>query len=146
MILNEISLSTINWIIGQASGDSDKLNTFFNSLKGEREYQHINAGYTKIIIRNISEHINHIVVDFKNNKIASLYFQGNISVTPDELLQKFGQYREFFSVRDDLYFYFFNENRRLGNCQISFYEPSGTRIPIKENSNRLLNISILCCD
>jgi len=56
------------------------------------------------------------------------------------------QYREFFSVRVELYFYFFNEDRRLGNCQNSFYEPSGARMPIKGNSNRLPNISILCFD
>jgi hypothetical protein len=63
-----------------------------------------------------------------------------IEITAKDLYFLFGNYREAYSFKDDLYFYFFNENNKLGNFRLSFFDPSHNQVDIINNEFGLSNL------
>lgn len=142
MILDEISIVTIELIVDEIRSNNFDCNSLLGSFKKGIEYHNLNDEYTKIVVRDMSKTINVTVMDCKNDKIQSISFYGSISITPIALLEKYKQYREAYSARDDLYFYFFNEDKLIGDYRISFFDSPNNRISVNNNPTNLSNLTI----
>ncbi|ULQ55429.1 hypothetical protein KJS94_12330 [Flavihumibacter rivuli] len=142
MRLTEINMTSIEFIIAKVQKCGYECNSVLNSFQGIIEDQTISDTYNKIIVRDVSDSINTIVFDCRENKIEAISFIGNIKISPKELFEKFKQYREAYSIRDDLYFYFFNENRQFGPVKISFFEPTHKQLQGSSETKYLANLTL----
>ena len=142
MAFHKISIADINILSNIIERNNFDCNCLHEILPGQIEIQKINHDNSKIIIKNISEDISVAVVDCTNNKIKNILFNGVIDINPQELVLVFGTFREGYSIYDDLYFYFFNEDRKNGNYVISFFDPFHNSINIQDSEESLSNIAL----
>lgn len=142
MAITQIHIADIKSISDQVEQNGRDCNDFLNIVKGEVEFQKVNENYNKIIIRNASSSIRTIIIDCKENKIEAVSFNGTIQISPKDLFEMYKHYRQGHSVRDDLYFYFFNEDKKLGDCRVSFFEPSNNQINVMEDVKSLSNLTL----
>jgi hypothetical protein len=83
-----------------------------------------------------------VIVDCKQHKIKAISFNGFIAIHPNELWEVFKNYRKGYSLRDDLNFYFFNEDKKNGNYTLSFFLPSLKEFNIQESDEHLSNLTL----
>ena len=118
------------------------LHRFLNVVHGDVSTQKINEEQLTTIVSNVSDTIATIVVGSVNSKIKSIVFYGLIPITPKDVFQSFGKFREAYSFRDDLYFYFFNEANEQGSFRLSFFEPSHNKVDVPADETGLSNLFI----
>lgn len=106
------------------------------------ENQPVNDYYNKIIVRNVSDSIQTVIIDCKKNKIETVSFHGLIKICSKDLFEVYNNFREGYSMRDDLYFYFFNEDKKFGGYKLSFFEPSHKEVNIHESEKSLSNLTL----
>jgi hypothetical protein len=111
-------------------------------ISGEIKYQKVNDGYYKIIIEKVSDNIKTVVIDCDSNKIRSIAFYGSLNIQAKEIINLFKYYREHYSIRDDLYFYFFNEEKKSKDYFLSFFVSSFERNKIQVSDERLSNVTL----
>jgi hypothetical protein len=122
MTIDQIFAADIELIANMIEKNNNDCHSILSSVNGEVERQHIDVGYDKVIVRNVSDKITMAVIDCKEQKIKSITFYGKIEISRKELLEMFPTYRKAMSFRDNLYFYFFNEEKRERNYIVSFSE------------------------
>ena len=141
-MIEDLFINDIKIIAERIEGNKFNCDCIYEILTGEIQIQQINDEYKKIIIRNISRNINMVVVDCIRNEVKSLSLNGNLNINPTELYQMFSNFREVFSVHDNLFFYFFNEDKKNGKCIVSFFEPSHKKINVVETVKNISNVTL----
>jgi ABC-type xylose transport system substrate-binding protein len=142
MKIVQIFINDIKVIADWIENNKYDCNGVLSLLNGEIENQRVSDGYNKIIIRKVSGSILAAIVDCKDNEIKAISFNGSIDINPKELFMMFENYREGYSIQDDLYFYFFNEDKQKGNYEISFFEPSHKQVNIYESEENISNLTL----
>ncbi len=142
MTITQLNITYIKFIVNEIERRNCDCNALLSMIKGEIENQPVNDSYNKIIIRNVSDSILTVIVDCKKNKIETVSFHGLINISPKELFKIYKHCREGYSMRDDLYFYFFNEDKELGDYRLSFFNPIHNQVNIQENGESLSNLTL----
>lgn len=142
MQIDQIFVNTIKAIAQEVESHDYNCDSILANMKGEVQTQKINNTLDKIIVRNVSDSITTIIIDCKAGKITAITFNGSIAINAKELFEMFKDYRERYSVRDDLYFYFLNESKENGSYTLSFFEPSHKHINAHESDEALTNITL----
>ena len=142
MTISQIHITDIKSIVNEIERSNCDCNALLSVVKGEIEDQPVNDNYNKIIVRNVSDSILTVIIDCKKNKIEAVSFHGLIKISSKELFEMYKHYREGYSMRDDLYFYFFNEDKKFGDYRLSFYEPSHNQVNIHESEESLSNLTL----
>ena len=141
-MISQISITSIDEIVHEIQRINYSCNELPHLINGELKTQKINQMYKKIIIEKVSDNIKTIVVDCNSNKIKSIAFYGVLNIQPKDIFSFYKHYRQHYSVRDDLYFYFFNEERALGNYFLSFFTRSPEENGIKYSHEPLSNLML----
>lgn len=115
-------------------------NEILRLFSGTIEYQKVDDNYYKSIIRDIPNSTLTVIVDCKNKRVISISFNGSLNITGNDIFKLFGNYRESYSIRDDLYFYFFHEDKKNFNYKISFFEPSHKPMNIQKSDELISNL------
>lgn len=142
MTITGIYITDLKSIIKEIEDSYRDCNALLNVFKGEIENQQVNEYYNKIIVRNVSDSILTVIIDCKKNIIESVSFHGSIKISAKELIGMYRKFREGYSMRDDLYFYFFNEDKGFGDYKLSFYEPLHSQVNINESEESLSNLTL----
>ena len=142
MRITQIYVHDIKAIADQIEAGDYNSEILLSNINGKTEIQKVEDAYDKFIIRNVSASILAIIIDCKKGKIKAISFNGFLGIKPKELFTMFGDYREGYSAKDDLYFYFFNENKKVGNFIVSLFEPSHKQINIHESNQALSNLTL----
>jgi hypothetical protein len=140
MGISQIFINDIKVITNNIENCDYDCGYVLSMMNGKIESQKVSDNYDKIIIREISSSILTVIIDCKEKKIRSISFNGYIDINPKELFLMYADYREGYSIRDNMYFYFFNEDRKKGNYTISFFEPSHKQVDIHKSDENLSNI------
>ena len=140
MEIRQVFIEHINTITDKIKNSDCR--SVLDILNGEVEKQKINDNYYKIILREVSDYIKVIIIDCKANSVQAISFNGTINISPKQLFEMFKNYREGYSIRDDLYFYFFNEDKKNGDYTLSFFDPLHKQVDIIENNEYLSNLTI----
>lgn len=134
-MINDINkdnlLEVINVVVNN-SNHIDKLLLFFEG--------NIEKYKNRVVIKNISDNLNTIIIDLKNDNIDSIGFNGNHNLSFSDFVNKFGSFRKVYVPYDDAYHYFFNEVNKREKYVI------GTVLSIDistSNDSKLKNIFIL---
>jgi len=141
-MVTQITIDSIVVIGQQILNSGQKCSSIDHLIKGERKDQKINDDYNKIIFYNVSSDIKTVVIDCMHDTIESITVYGTLNVTPRQLYLKYNNFRETYSVHDDLYFYFFNYDKNDAKYSISFFEPNHRKINVEQDNERLYNIQI----
>jgi hypothetical protein len=136
------NLSEVQDIIRFVQDHSFDLNIFLAKVNGEVSTQKIDEEHLTTIIRKVSNTISTIIIGSVDSKIKTIAFYGSIQITPKDIFHLFGKFREAYSFKDDLYFYFFNETKEQGNFKLSFFEPSHHKLDIANNESGLDNLFV----
>jgi hypothetical protein len=112
------------------------------ALQGDILKQVINKNDYSIIIRNISESLSAVVIGCNDDKISVVTFYGTIYITPEQVFNIYKTYKETYSYRDDLHFYFFNDNKGIENHKLSFFDPTHKKLIVEDNRDNLSNLTI----
>ena len=139
-MVTQVTIDSIAMIGQEILTAKRKFNKIAYLVEVQRRDQKVNDNYIKIIFGNVSAEISTVVIDCVQNRVASLAFYGTLSVTPVQLSMKYGHCREAYSVHDDLYFYYFNSEKKLIEYSISFFEPNHQKINVERNNESLSNI------
>lgn len=77
----------------------------------EREFgeKYLDNGYGSIFYLPKNTIFKKIIVQLQDNIINGFSFIGNFDISFNDIKNKYGEYREEYSFRDNLYFYFFKE-------------------------------------
>lgn len=142
MTITQIHITDIKSIVNEIERSNCDCNALLSMVKGEIENQQVNDYYNKIIVRNVSDSILTIIIDCNKNKIEAVGFHGLIKISSKELFEMYKYYREGYSMRDDLYFYFFNEDKKFGDYRLSFFEPSHGQVNIHKSEESLSNLTL----
>lgn len=130
-INNDNLLEVINVIVDN-SNHIDKLLFLFEG--------NIEKYKNRVLIKNISDNLNTVIIDLKNDNIDSIVFNGNHNLSFSDLVIKFGNFREIYVPYDDAYHYFFNE----GNKGEKYVIVTVSSIDISSSKDyELKNISIM---
>src|SRR4051812_45899538 len=111
MILTTINIDIVKDVAHFVENNYYDCNTLLNAIKGKVTNQRISDNANSIIIEGVSDKIATIVIGCNDNMITYITFYGLIDINPKELSLLFKDSRESYSIRDDLYFYFFNEDK-----------------------------------
>ncbi|HWK02985.1 MAG TPA: hypothetical protein VNS58_05115 [Puia sp.] len=141
-MITQISTSNIEEIAHEIQGIDYDCNALSHLISGEIKYQKVNDAYYKIIIEKVSNDIKTVVIDCAANKIKSIAFYGSLNIQAKEIFSFFKNYREHYSIHDDLYFYFFNEEKKSGSYIVSFFDSSPKRNKIQESDEHLSNLML----
>jgi hypothetical protein len=142
MEMTPLSINNIKSIAENIEKSDYDCNRQLRDLNGDIETQVIDENYKKLIIRNMSGNVRAIVIDCKSDRIKAISFNGIIEISPKKLWEIYKTYREAYSIRDDLYFYFFNEDKKQGNYVLSFFEPTHRAVNISKNDEYLSNVML----
>lgn len=138
----KLTTKDIKWIADEVQNskchDFEKLGIPRANFKKIR----IDDSSEKIIYSEISDSIRSVVIDCRYNRIENITFYGSIDISPDQLFNIFKHYRESYSIKDDLYFYFFNEEKKQGDFILSFFDPSHNRVKVDEPGKNISNITL----
>lgn len=110
-------------------------------LGGEIEEQKVNNSTLKLIVTK-SKINAMIVIDSTNALINGIALYGKFEITPIDLLTYFETYRESYSFRDELYFYYFNENKFKGNYKLYYCDANRFNGSNETSHNDVENIII----
>lgn len=69
----------------------------------------IDNGFGACFIKPYSSLYKSIVLNVENDNIKSIDLIGDFDFSFNDINEKYGQFREAYSFRDDMYFYYFNE-------------------------------------
>lgn len=142
MELTEINIVNLTRMVEEVQRNHHDCNCLISSIPGDVQNIKVNDKYEKTIVRNVSESITMIIIDCRESKIEAISFHGNIKISPKDLYEMYKKYREAHAVKDNLYFYFFNENKEKGNYRISFFEPSNMQVQVMNDTNTLSNLTL----
>jgi len=109
--------------------------------KGSVETTVISSFKKKLIITSYSKEPKTIIVDCENDKITAISFIGSLSISASNIISTYGQPKESFSFRDELYFYSFEIIRGTYKYLICFYEPSHEKFDFSTDKS-IPNINI----
>jgi hypothetical protein len=140
MRIDKISLASIKEIISFVDAENFDCKCLLKITEGQVSAQQASGSINSLIIKSVSDTIATIVVGCVINKIQSITFYGDIDITPSELYSEFVNYRENYLLKDDFYFYIFNEDKKSGNYILSFFEPSHIQVNVAESHESLSNI------
>ncbi|HEY4063617.1 MAG TPA: hypothetical protein VGM30_17035 [Puia sp.] len=139
-MITQISTSNIEDIVHDIQEMDYDCNKLSRIVTGEIKYQKVSDTYNKIIIERVSDNIKTVIIDCVEGKIKSIAFYGSLNIQIKEIFNLFKNYREYYSVHDDLYFYIFNEEQRVGNYVLSFFDPSPKKNEIQDSNEYLFNL------
>jgi hypothetical protein len=99
------------------------LENFFNELIPHYRNKHylINKvgdvdnenGYNTYFLTPYNKYFKKINLYFEESNLRSVTIFANFDFRFNDLVERYGQYREHYSYHDDLYLYFFNENNEI---------------------------------
>ncbi|SFP79718.1 hypothetical protein [Parafilimonas terrae] len=142
MKISQIKIEDIQTIYFLIESNNYSCNRLIEIIDKNVTTQKINENESTIILNKVSENISTIVLGCEISRIKTITFYGNINVTPKELWNIFKKYREGYSIHDDLYFYFFNEDKESRNYILSFFDPSHKQVDIYNSNEHLSNITL----
>jgi hypothetical protein len=140
MIVSIDSMDEVKRIVELVETNLFELKNFMKNVNGTVTTQNTDEKHLTTIVKDISESISAIVIGSAHSKIYSITIYGSIEITPKDLYVLFGSYREAYSFKDDLYFYFFNENNKTSNFRLSFFDPSNNQVDIVNSEVSLSNL------
>lgn len=141
-MITQISMTDVKEIAHEIQKINYDCNELPGLISGEIKYQRVNDTYSKIIIEKVSDNIKTAVIDCDSGKIKSIVFYGSLNIQAKEIFSLFKDYREHYSIYDDLYFYFFNEEKKSGNYILSFFDSSPKKNKIQESEEHLSNLML----
>lgn len=109
--------------------DKIKVKDFINSLKKKRtdiksliDEIGSNPSYAeeRIILKQGSFY-NTCVIDFANKEVQAITFYGNVNITINDLVEIYGNYSQKFVPHDDIYDFYFNQDKSEGNFIIRIF-------------------------
>lgn len=128
MDISIFSLSTLTELITKLRNNEFECKAVKEFFLGEATVQIVNNNYKKIIVKNKEHSIKEVMIDCINDKVNAITLYGKLNISPSELLEKFKKYRETYSIRDELYFYFFNEDLIGEEYSFSFFKSDNSKI------------------
>lgn len=140
IMITQISINDIQEIAKEIEKINYDCNELSHLFSGEIKQQKVSDFHNKIIIERVSDKINTVVIDCTENKIRSIAFYGSMNIQVDETFNFFKDYREQYSIHDDLYFYFFNEEKIVGTYIVSFFTSSSKKNGKLESKEQLSNL------
>lgn len=141
-MITQISTSKIEEFAQEIEKINFDCKEILHLISGEIRHQKVNDVYNKIIFEKVSDNIKTVVIDCEANKIKAIAFYGSLNIKFKEIFDLFKTYREHYSIHDDLYFYFFNEEKILRNYIVSFFDPSSKKGKIQESNEQLSNLML----
>lgn len=123
-----LSITMLEKFIIDLKNNQNKCKSIEGVFLGESFVQIVNSSYKKIVIKNTEHSISDVVIDCINENVHAITFYGKLDISPFGLVQKFRKYREDYSFRDELYFYFFNEDSIGGDFSLSFFKTDNSTI------------------
>ena len=125
----------------KAAFDCFEINKIY---EGSAETIVISSLKKKLIITPHSKKVRKIIVDCENDKVIAISFIGSLSIAAADIISTYGQPKESYSFRDELYFYSFEMLRGAYKYLIYFYEPSHKKFDFSsDESIQNINIQIL---
>lgn len=112
--LKDISIDTLGEVVNFIIDNIDNASSFGRVIGDIK----VDNGFGTVFYKPKNNYFNSISISSKKNKITHVDFFGNFNFTYKQLISKYGNYREHYSPRDNLYFYFFNENKVRSNFSI----------------------------
>ena len=135
-MIKEINNGNLLEVINVVVDNSNHIDKLLLLFEGNIEkYQN------RVLIKNISDNLNTIIIDLKNDNIDSIVFNGNHNLSFSDLVNKFGSFRKVYVPYDDAYHYFFNEGIEGAKYVIRIILPFD--ISLSNNDNKLSNIFML---
>jgi hypothetical protein len=141
-MITQVSIGSIEEIAREVEKKNLACQTLSKLLNGETTTQKVTDLYFKIITRKVSESIDTVIVDCQSNSVKAITFYGSLDIRPIEVFEFFKDYREHYSIHDDLYFYYFSAGKNGGKYVVSFFEASGNKIDPRKGNEKLGNLTI----
>ncbi len=142
MIECKYSLSQLNDIALKIESSNFEYSSIERFIHGKKQVQTVGSFIKKIHITKNNIYLKSIIIDCEADIIKSMTFYGIIQINFNELLLAAIDYKEIYSVHDDLYFYNYFLPIKGFNRVYSFFEPSHKRIDSTQNITDVSNISI----
>lgn len=103
--IQQVNTSNFNQLITYLSLNRHNI----SDLEREFGEKYLDNGYGSIFYLPKNTIFKKIIVQLQDNIINRFSFIGNFDISFNDIKNKYGEYREEYSFRDNLYFYFFKE-------------------------------------